>query len=92
MEDITWPNQVAPRGQKASPTRKIKPQTSNLYDMYLGDEYLETFTASVDVKGAFPNTPHRFIEEVWRQLGLPSCKFVGLYLRNKRYTVATGKG
>ena len=29
-EDITWPDQVAPRGRKASDTRKIKPQTSNL--------------------------------------------------------------
>ena len=29
-EDITRPNQVAPRGRKASSTRKIKPQTSNL--------------------------------------------------------------
>ena len=29
-EDITWPNQVAPRGRKASSTRKIKPQTSDL--------------------------------------------------------------
>ena len=29
-EDITWPNQVPPRGQKASSTRKIKPQTSYL--------------------------------------------------------------
>ena len=29
-EDITWPNQVAPRGRKSSSTRKIKPQTSNL--------------------------------------------------------------
>ena len=28
-EDITWRNQVAPRGRKASSTRKIKPQTSN---------------------------------------------------------------
>ena len=28
-EDITWPNQVAPQGRKASSTRKIKPQTSN---------------------------------------------------------------
>ena len=28
-EDITWTDQVAPRGQKASSTRKIKPQTSN---------------------------------------------------------------
>ena len=29
VEDITWPDQVAPRGRKASSTRKIKPQTSN---------------------------------------------------------------
>ena len=29
-EDITWPHQVAPRSRKASSTRKIKPQTSNL--------------------------------------------------------------
>ena len=30
-EDITWPDQVAPRGRKVSSTRKIKPQTSNLF-------------------------------------------------------------
>ena len=30
-EDITWPDQVAPRGRKASSTRKIKTQTSNLH-------------------------------------------------------------
>ena len=29
-EDTTWPDQVAPRGRRASSTRKIKPQTSNL--------------------------------------------------------------
>ena len=29
-EDITWPDQVAPRGRKASSTRKIRTQTSNL--------------------------------------------------------------
>ena len=29
-EDITWPDQVAPWGRKASSTRKIKTQTSNL--------------------------------------------------------------
>ena len=33
-EDITWPDQVAPRGRKASSTRKIKPQTSNLLCSY----------------------------------------------------------
>ena len=29
-EIITWPDQVAPRGRKASSTREIKPQTSDL--------------------------------------------------------------
>ena len=28
-EDITWPDQVAPRGRKACSTRKINPQTSD---------------------------------------------------------------
>ena len=67
-------------------------EASFLYDMYLDDEDLEAFMASVDVKGAFPNTPHRLIEEVWRQLGLPYGDFVEKYLRSRRYTVATGKG
>ena len=29
-EDFTWPDQVAPRGRKASSTRNLKTQTSNL--------------------------------------------------------------
>ena len=60
--------------------------------MYLDDEDLEALMASVDVKGAFPNTLHRLIEEVWRQLGLPYGDFMEKYLRTRRYTVATGKG
>ena len=41
-EDITWPNQVAPRGQNASSTRKIKPQTSNPNERGRGDGDQET--------------------------------------------------
>ena len=67
-------------------------EASCLYDMYLDDEDLEAFMASVDVKGAFPNTPHRLIAEVWQQLGLLYGDFVEKYLRSRRYTVATGKG
>ena len=37
-EDITWPDQVAPRGRKASSTRKIKPQTSNLLVVTTGED------------------------------------------------------
>ena len=40
-EDITWPDQVAPRGRKASSTRKIKPQTSNLYGTTAPSLWLE---------------------------------------------------
>ena len=29
-EDITWPDQVAPRGRRTSSTRNVKCQTSNL--------------------------------------------------------------
>ena len=29
-EDITWPDQVAPRGRNASSTRNLKPQSSSL--------------------------------------------------------------
>ena len=29
VEDINWPDQVAPRSRKASSTRNLKPQTSN---------------------------------------------------------------
>ena len=29
-EDITWPDQVAPRGRRTSSTRNVKRQTSNL--------------------------------------------------------------
>ena len=67
-------------------------EASFLYDMYLDDEDLDAFMASVDLRGAFPDTPHRLIEEVWRQLGLPYGDFVEKYLRSRRYTVATGKG
>ena len=67
-------------------------EASSLYDMYLDDEDLEAFMASVVVKRAFPNTPHRLIEEVWRQLGLPYGHFGGDYLRTRRSTGATGKG
>ena len=66
-------------------------EASILYHMHLDDEDLKAFITSVNVKAAFGCTPHRLIEEVWRQLGLPYCDFVGEYLRTRRYTIATGK-
>ena len=75
---------VIPDNMWGSVPGRSTQEASFLYDMYLDDEYLEAFMASVDVKGAFPNTPHRLIEEVWRQLGLPYGYFVGKYLHSRR--------
>ena len=83
---------VIPDNMTGSVPGSSTQEASFLYDMYLDDEDLEAFMASVDVKRAFPNTPHRLIEEVCRQLGLPYSDFVGKYLRTRRYTVAPGKG
>ena len=83
---------VIPDNMWGSVPARSTQEASFLYDMYLDDEDLEAFMASVDVKGAFPSTPHRLVEEVWRQLGLGYGDFVKKYLRSKRYTVATGKG
>ena len=83
---------VIPDNMWGSVPGRSTQEASFLYDTYLDDENLEAFMASVDVKGAFPNTPHRLIEEVRRQLGLPYGDFVEKYLRSRRYTVATGKG
>ena len=57
---------VIPDNMWGSVSGRSTQEASFLYDMYLDDEDLEAFMASVDVKGAFPNTPHRLIEEVWR--------------------------
>ena len=73
------------------PSRSAQ-EASFLYDMYVDDEDLEAFMASVDLKGSFSNTPHRLVEEVWRQFGRPYGNFVGEYVRTRRYTVATVKG
>ena len=50
-EDITWPDLVAPRGQKASSTRKIKPPTSNLLALgkYAADVIKISREAGVDL-------------------------------------------
>ena len=83
---------VIPDNMWGSVQGRSTQEASFLYDMYLDVEDVEAFMASVDLKVAFPNTPHRLIEEVWRQLGLPYGDFVEKYPRSRRYTVATEKG
>ena len=48
--------------------------------------------ASLDVKGAFPNTPWLLLEAVWKRLGLPFYNFTSSYIPTRKYTVRTGAG
>ena len=48
--------------------------------------------ASLDVKGAFPNTPWILLEAVWKHIGLPFYNFAFDYIRTRKYTVCTRAG
>ena len=60
-EDITWPDQVAPRGRKASSTRKNKPQTSNLRHSVPTRIPIPGPTLSVAGGGGGSNTTHALL-------------------------------
>ena len=66
-EDITWPDQVAPRGRKASSTRKHKPQTSNQEDhlILLG----EFFAVCQENHTRLKLTKCEFMQETMQYLG-----------------------
>ena len=53
---------------------------------------VDLILASLDVKGAFPNTPWLLLEAVWKRLGLPFYNFASGYIRTRGYTVRTGAG
>ena len=42
---------------------------------------VDLIIASLDVKGAFPNTPWLLLEAVWKRLGLPFYNFASGYIR-----------
>ena len=47
---------------------------------------------SLDVKGAFPNTPHRLLRAVWKHMGLPFQGFLQAYFATRMYAVKTDEG
>ena len=48
--------------------------------------------ASLDVEGAFPNTPWLLLEAVWECMDLPFYNFTSSYIRTRKYTVGTRAG
>ena len=47
---------------------------------------------SLDVKGAFRNTPHRLLRAVWKHMGLPFQGFLQAYLATRMYALKTDVG
>ena len=74
-EDITWPDQVAPRGRKASSTRKIKPQTSNLGDYGLDISGLAAHPTAFRYFAGTVGVRVDYLVPCW--CGLPSQQVIG---------------
>ena len=53
---------------------------------------VDLIITSLNVKGAFPNTPWLLLEAVWKRMGLPFYNFASGYIRTRKYTVRTGAG
>ena len=53
-EDITWPDQVDPRGRKACSTRKIKSQTSNLIPLVVIPQLSHPYTSTTRGRASAP--------------------------------------
>ena len=63
-----------------------------LQDTIADMDPVDLIIASLDVKGAFPNTPWLLLEAVWKRLGLPFYNFALGYIRTRKYAVRTGAG
>ena len=53
---------------------------------------VDVIIASLDVQGAFPNTPWLLLKAVWKGMGLPFYNFTSDYIRTRKYTVRTAAG
>ena len=53
---------------------------------------VDLIIASLDVKGAFSNTPWLLLQAVWKCLGLPFYNFASGYICTRKHTVRTGAG
>ena len=90
---------VAPAVHRAVPPTMwgAIPGRSPLEAIFMQDAVVDTdpislIITSLDVKGAFPNTPHRLLRAVWKRMGLPFQGFLQAYLATRMYAVKTDVG
>ena len=90
---------VAPAVYRAVPPTMwgAKPGGSPLEAIFMQDAVVDMdpiclIITSLDVKGAFPNTPHYLLRAVSKCMGLPSQGFLQAYLATRMYAVKTDVG
>ena len=90
---------VAPAVYRALPPtmRGAIPGRSPLETIFMQDAVVDMdpislIITSLDVKGAFTNTPHRLLRAVWKHMGLPSQGFLQAYLATRMYAVKADVG
>ena len=63
-----------------------------MHDALVDMDPISLIITSLDVKGAFPNTPHRLLQAVWKHKGFPFQGFLQAYLATRMYAVKTDVG
>ena len=63
-----------------------------MQDTVVDMDPISLIITSLDVKGAFPNTPHHPLRAVWEHMGLPFEGFLQVYLATPMYAVETDVG
>ena len=63
-----------------------------MQDAVVDMDLIGLIITSLDVKGAFPNTPRRLLRAVWKRMALPFQGFLLAYLASCMYAVKTDVG
>ena len=63
-----------------------------MQDAVVDMDPISLIITSLDVKGVFPNIPHRLLQAVWKHMRLPFWGFLQAYLATRMYTVKTDVG
>ena len=83
---------VVPDHMSGTVVGRSTQEATFLYDMYVDDEDLEAFMASMDMKRAFLNTPHRLLEEVSSNWGSRTANSLGRMCALEGTASPQGKG
>ena len=63
-----------------------------MQDAVVDMDPISLIITSLDVTGAFPNTPHRLSRAVWKRMGLPFQGFLHAYLATRMYALKPDVG